>query len=159
MAHCENGDCDPMLRIAAREAFERGAVPAWAPPPDTTLWACAGCGVEAVRLGVDPSELQYHLPRGAKGHHWWSSHPFNRSVPDDVPAHGFGGDVQVCEFCLKHCDECGAEVCHTLEYGDCYDAGWCHTEDGRHYYCVEHLPSDEDDCDSDDSSADCEACE
>jgi hypothetical protein len=125
-----NDDADPLIRIMQFEARDRR--PKWAPPEPVVLWTCAGCGVKARTMPASdtPNELEYHVPSSAPARQWWSSHPFHRTdmIPDKEPAHVFKGDAHreaqpVCEFCLSHCDDCGAPISSLIETHDSYDDG------------------------------------
>ena len=131
----EFGDEDPGERLSAYEDCLNGTAPKWERPELKTVWQCDGCGVQAVEdpdyLHYDGTKvvcdgLSYQLPHDAKGQQWFNSHPYGMGRPDREPAATFGED-RVCEFCLSHCEECGAEVSGVLEFGDMYDEGYCVT--------------------------------
>jgi hypothetical protein len=144
----DNGDGDPMDRVYARELAEQGNAPAWKEPEPTVLWTCGGCGVQVVR---DESEcwldgttlkgepIQYRVPAGAKCRKWYHSHNFDRGEPTAEPAATLSGEP-VCEFCLSHCDRCGANLCSHLDYGDTYDEGNAFSHESHGYdslFCVD----------------------
>jgi hypothetical protein len=135
----ENGDEDPMERINARENHESGTVPKWERPADEVLWQCDACGVTVIR-DSDDGELEYRMPRDARGRKWYQSHPWYSGTPDDEPAHVFSHGAKVCEFCHRSCDGCGRTVSHILEVGDTYDDGWCTTLEPYGYsdvFCID----------------------
>jgi hypothetical protein len=151
----ENGDEDEMKRINAFENRKR--IP-WRRPDPKVKWTCEGCGVQVV---VNPEDdcLEYQLPLGAKGRQWWHSHPYDRGEPTERPAHTFGRDTHMCEFCIKECYNCGEVVSPFLENDDMYGHGYCQTLEpyGCHHVfctdCVELSCPDclcmPDDCDCD----------
>jgi hypothetical protein len=123
----ENGDGDPMERIAAHE---NGAAIAWKRPADPVHWTCDGCGVEVV-TDLDTNELEYRVPFGAKCRQWYASHRFDRGAPEKEPAHVFG-EWKVCEFCLDRCADCGTEISTHLEFGDPYADGYAFPQPGSY---------------------------
>jgi hypothetical protein len=132
-----NGDGDPIDRLHAYQ--DRANRPKWEPPLDEILWTCAGCGVNVVKRGTT-GELEYDLPLKAKGAQWYHSHPYSRGIEDlSEPVHVFKPDQPVCEFCYNTCDHCGRPVCSLLDYGDCYEDGWCAMGvegNYRNVYCI-----------------------
>jgi hypothetical protein len=123
----ENGDDDPIIRLNAWENSVEMKTPEWKKPEPKVFWQCDGCGVQVIGNPSLPENhedyLEYFLPNGARARQWYHSHPFHRGEPEKNPAHVFADGSKVCEFCLNHCDQCGKEICSTLEYGDTYDDG------------------------------------
>lgn len=165
-----NGDGCPIERL---DLFDpEYTPPKWERPADPILWTCKGCGVNVIR-NVDDGKLEYHLPLGAKGADWYSSHDYR---PEETPAHVFKPDEPVCECCLSHCDHCGGPICGTLEYGDTYDDGNSFSPDWgwNKHYCIdcfeqlcEHCHDMPDECDcycgscgelTDECNCHCEDC-
>lgn len=144
LKHTELGDDDPVIRCNQLEAKELGEkFPPWRRPQDKVFWECSGCGVRVIGNVDYPEDseyfLEYHLPRNAPASQWYNSHPFHRGTPEKEPAHIFG-ELKVCEFCLDHCSNCGAEVSSTIEHSDVYDEGWCATSEAYGYtdvFCIE----------------------
>lgn|SRR6185295_2134876 len=137
----DDGDLDPMTRINARETFVDGKAPAWVKPAPVTLWQCSGCDVTVTSFQGD---LEYELPRGARGRNWYVSHQYDRyGNPEAKPAHSWPGvDLHACEFCLTHCNRCGVALHKTAEFGDTYDAGQPFTGESDHsstpwYFCID----------------------
>jgi hypothetical protein len=149
MEDIEFGDEDPMERINAYEDYNSKRAPKWEEPKPKVLWTCDGCGVEVVE---DPNEqyydgdqvegngLSYHLPPHAPGHKWYNSHPYYRGEPEATPAATFG-DQKACEFCVKHCAECGTKVSDVLQFDDCYAEGasFPHPDNCDEVICVDCL--------------------
>lgn len=142
----DNGDDDPMLRLNAWEDAHEGKAPKWEEPAPTVLWTCAGCGVQVEKDAN--GELSYETPPKALCRQWHNSHPFYRGTPEESPAHVFGegdGAQPVCEFCLTHCDECGAPVSKVdIGDGDPYSPGWsAPSGDCHRAYCVDCIEKEE----------------
>lgn len=125
----ENAGRDEGERIAAYGRALDGKAPKWERPTPAVLWTCDGCGV-TVERNPDDDSLEYVLPRGAKGAQWYHSHCYDDSNATAEPAHTFG-ESKVCDYCRTFCDECGAPICSTLEYGDVYDEGYSHPNTDR----------------------------
>lgn len=138
-----NGDGDPIDRLSLFDPTY--TPPKWGRPADPVLWTCAGCGVKVVR-SVDDGKLEYVVDYGTKAHSWYISHDFRNEEAEEAPAHVFKPDQPVCNLCLQTCKGCGAEVCSTLDYGDCYDDGYCSTLTNYgcgcdDVYCIECIES------------------
>lgn len=153
IADIENGDEDPMIRLNAYEDSIEGRAPKWERPEPKVFWTCDGCDVQVIGNPDYREEhedyLEYHLPRDARGNKWWHSHPYDRGMPEKEPAHKFG-DQNVCEFCLDHCEGCGAPVSSLIETSDVYDEGWCITLEGYGYqdvFCITCVESVCSECD------------
>lgn len=133
---CSFGDEDPILRVSAWEDYHGGKAPKWEKPDPEVFWKCEGCGVEVID-DLEYEGLRYHLPKDAVGSQWYNSHPYCRGDPKKEPAHVFEPDRKVCEFCLRACYLCDADICPTLEYGDTYDDGNCVAYETYHSICVD----------------------
>lgn len=171
LSHVEFGDEDPMIRINQFDDKLDGTLPKWEPPPPTIFWSCETCGVQVIgdnTLSPDDEDyLQYELPSGALGRHWYQSHNYNRGEPTKEPAHSFEDknyqtQTHVCEFCLEHCHECGEPVCSRLETFDCYDVGYCATVETYGYqdvFCINCLEDMCSECNSLPDDCECVWCE
>jgi hypothetical protein len=132
LADTENGDEDPMDRILARDAHERGKAPKWERPEDPKHWECEGCGVQ-VRTDLDTNEIVYQCP--FKSVAWYNAYQYERNgTPEKEPAHTFDGDTHVCEFCLERCYKCDAPLSRAVT-GDCYEDGYIWTVSGDYDRC------------------------
>jgi hypothetical protein len=109
LSDVENGDEDPMDRIVAAERVADGTAPRWERPKDPILWTCEVCKL-VVYTDLDTNELDY---RGGRYRGRWDA------KPEDKPAATLSGHM-LCDQCLEHCEECGAELCNELS-GDVYD--------------------------------------
>jgi len=119
----------------------------WKRPEPIVLWECAACGVQVETnpnvLSSCEDRLEWNLPHDAPATKWWHSHNFNKVRPTEEPAHIFdktsNDPKAVCEFCLDHCEHCGAPISKTLECDDVYDEGWCGTPEGynaQNSFCI-----------------------
>jgi hypothetical protein len=152
-----NGDGCPIERLSLFDPAYKP--PKWERPEPEVLWTCQGCGVTVV-VDPDNGEIEYDLPPGAKGAAWYHSHPYSRGEPTAEPYHVFQPDQPVCEFCYDKCEGCGVAVCSNLEYGDCYEDGWCSTLPNYHHadvYCIHCVESTCSKCDS--LPEDCDCCQ
>jgi hypothetical protein len=150
LSDIEFGDLDPGMRLEGIPADQR---PPWRAPEPVVHWTCAACGVRVVTdpdsmltdgSGHTGGEPEYDLPAGAPGSQWYHSHPYDRGTPETEPAHTFyAGTPQaapVCEFCLDHCEHCGAAVCSGLDCADVYSEGYCAQLEGwdqDDLFCIE----------------------
>lgn len=141
LAHIEFGDEDGLERLLS------GDRPKWEKPPEPEpekLWECDGCGVHVVR--DSEGELAYDLPPNAPGKDWCKSHPFHRESKwidiGDEPYHVFAEGQKACEFCVSFCDNCGKEICETIDFGDVYiDGASLASDDYSEAYCIDCFES------------------